>query len=123
MFLRSLFAMVAPWLLGLSLVAVACARPAVFDSGSAGDSGQGQDGSVIILNNTSDAGSGLIVTPPMATLNATGTPLTQQFQATDSDTHQVVAPSWSMDNVALGTIDSTGLFTAAGTIGGKAQID
>src|SRR5207248_7770498 len=66
----------------------------------------------------------LTVTPMNPVLNTMGMPATQQFTAlfTDDMTQDPNA-AWSLDNVALGTIDKNGLFTAVGNVGGVATIE
>ncbi len=66
----------------------------------------------------------LTVIPPNPVLNATGTPVTQQFTALfTADMTPDPNAQWSLDNVALGAIDSTGLFKAVGNIAGVATIE
>ncbi len=66
----------------------------------------------------------LVVTPPnpVLTVTAGGMPVTQQFKATPPGSSASVGATWSVDNVALGTIDNNGLFKASGTAGGQATI-
>src|SRR5258706_9296147 len=101
-----------------------------FADGGGDDSGdlcieQGicDDADLITDGNTGTTRS-LTVVPPNPVLNTTGMPTTQQFTAlfTDDMTQDPNA-DWSLDNVALGTVDKTGLFTAAGNVGGVATID
>jgi hypothetical protein len=62
----------------------------------------------------------LSITPANPVLVFSGAPLTQQFQAIlDGNPSAAV---WSLDNVAIGSIDSNGLFTASGTAGGTATV-
>lgn len=66
----------------------------------------------------------LTVIPMNPQLNATGTPVTQQFTALFTSTMmQDPNAQWSLDNVSLGTIDSTGLFKAFGNVGGVSTIE
>src|SRR5260221_9154792 len=66
----------------------------------------------------------LTVVPMNPMLNATGQPVTQQFTALFTSTmQQDNNAAWSLDNVALGTVDSTGLFKAFGNVGGVATIE
>ena len=69
-------------------------------------------------------GDSLTVTPQGVQLTAMGSPVTQQYTALFTSTMmQDPNAAWSLDNVALGTIDSTGLFKAFGNVGGVATID
>lgn len=83
--------------------------------GPGGDAGEAGDASY---------GPRLVITPanPVLTVAAGGSPVTQQFIATEPNNSAFVAASWSIDNVALGIIDKSGLFTASGTVGGQATI-
>lgn len=58
--------------------------------------------------------------PPNPVLTYTGVPVTQQFQALYSGSP--VTADWSLDNVTIGAISNTGLFTASGTAGGVATV-
>lgn len=62
----------------------------------------------------------LTVVPPNPVLTYAGVPVTQQFQALYSGSP--VTADWSLDNVTIGAISNTGLFTASGTAGGVATV-
>src|SRR5579884_2416868 len=69
-----------------------------------------------------DMSGPLVIAPmdPVLTMMPGGMP-TQGFTATIGG--QAVSPAWTIDRGELGNIDvSTGVFTAAGTIGGKGTI-
>lgn len=83
----------------------------VFDDGSA-------DGP--IFNVTPD-GASLQVQPASATLVYAGSPVTQQYQALQGGM-VVGGVTWSIDNIMLGSINGTGLFTASGAIGGSSNV-
>jgi hypothetical protein len=75
---------------------------------------------------SSDEGSGtgtLVVQPADPVLQATvgQAPPTQQFSAVTAS-GKAVSATWSLIPSELGTIDSNGLFTATGTIAGKATV-
>ena len=90
--------------------------------GSAGDAGPvtnlvgeggltlGEDGSV----------GALVIQPQNATLNVTAPGVTQQFTALVGSTP--TSAEWSIDTAGVGTIDSNGLFTASGTLGGTIEV-
>src|SRR2546428_3191490 len=103
--------------------AIACgSNKKIFDNeGGTGDDANPDDDSSII-NNMTDASVGIIVQPPLAQLTTSGSPVTQQFTAIAVDTMMAVTPTWSLDNVALGSIDANGLFTSTANIGGVAGI-
>ncbi len=84
---------------------------------TAGDASDDSPG----FNNQPDASAGLVVQPPTATLVYNGSPVTQQFTAL-SNNQPLAGVQWSIDNFALGTIDSSGLFTASGTVGGTGHV-
>jgi hypothetical protein len=95
-------------------------------SGGSGSDGGGLDGR-IMLEEGGPGGDGsvsgsLSIKPAMASvLVVTGKPLpTVQFKAFVKGVQTPVA--WSIDRGELGKIDSGGLFTAAGTIGGVGNI-
>lgn len=96
-----------------------------FDGGPDNDSGDNTgDESDLITDSGGGNGDSLTVVPMNPTLNATGTPVTQQFMALVTSTmQQDPNAQWSLDNVALGAVDSMGLFTAFGNVGGVATID
>lgn len=87
------------------------------------DNDGGTDDDSSIITNPPDAAVGIVVKPALAQLTASGSPVTQQFDAFDVVTNAPVTPTWSIDNVALGSIDSNGLFTAVGTVGGVSAIN
>ena len=65
----------------------------------------------------------LTITPPNPVLTVTaGGTAVQQFKATPPGSASEVSATWSVDNVAIGTIDNAGLFKASGTAGGQAAI-
>src|SRR5581483_7711049 len=101
-----------------------------FGDGGGDDSGDpciefGQcDDAELNTDSGSTQGDSLTVTPQGVQLTAMGSPVTQQYTALFTSTMmQDPNASWSLDNVALGTIDSTGLFKAFGNVGGVATID
>jgi hypothetical protein len=69
----------------------------------------------------------ITVTPPSATLTSTNGSLpTQAFTVmgryTDGSQHKLSTSNWSIDNQAIGAIATSGVFTAAGTVGGTGTI-
>src|ERR1019366_8163035 len=74
-----------------------------FNNGSDDGGLDESSGDEINFNPSGDAAVGIIVTPPTANLTASGSPVTQQFQAVMGDTKAPVMPQWSLDNVALGS--------------------
>ncbi|HSO36945.1 MAG TPA: hypothetical protein VLT33_30685, partial [Labilithrix sp.] len=89
--------------------------------------GSGEDGGGGILGGGNADGStskDLLVTPPDPVLTVTkgGAAVTQQFQATTPGSSAPVSATWSVDNVAIGTIDTSGLFKPSGSAGGQATI-
>ncbi|MCU1277055.1 MAG: hypothetical protein JWM53_601, partial [bacterium] len=88
-----------------------------------GTNGAGEDMAFVTPPiDTGDMAGPLSIAPLDQTLNAApGMMPTLQFTATVNSAS--VSPVWTVDRGELGSLDvSTGLFTAAGTIGGKAKI-
>jgi WD40-like Beta Propeller Repeat len=85
------------------------------------DLGAGDDMSMMLP--TGDGGSGTLAISPLAptvTVVAGMTPPTQQFAATLDGIP--IAPGWAVDRGEIGTLDSTGLFTTPGNVGGVANV-
>ncbi len=82
----------------------------------AGDPFGGQD-------SQNDVQDSIIVNPPNVTLNAMGGPVTQQYTATRGSDMKQIQAVWAVGNPALGDIDSNGLFTANGLVGGVTDIE
>jgi hypothetical protein len=64
----------------------------------------------------------LLVSPAGTTLVVTGPGVTQQMTATYQGSSTPVAASWSVDLPLVGTIGSSGLFTASGNLGGVVTV-
>ena len=67
-----------------------------------------------------DAQTVLQITPPNPVLMSNGMPVTQQFTALANG--NPMQANWSIDNVTLGVVDATGLFTASGLYGGLSNV-
>jgi hypothetical protein len=119
----------------ISIVLSCCVAIAVACGGGGsnfgGDSGTGGDGSILDGNGGDGPGfniqpdgstSAITVKPPTATLQYTGSPVSQQFTAYEQN-QAISGVQWSIDNVQLGTIDGNGLFTASGLIGGTSNVN
>ena len=65
-------------------------------------------------------GKKLVIDPPNPVLDVNGPGVTQAFKALVQG--QAVTANWSIDNIAIGTIDNAGLFKAAGAVGGIATV-
>jgi hypothetical protein len=90
------------------------------DSGSGTTDGGGGDGGNLFGG---DAGQTLVVQPQGAMLVVNGPGVTQQFQAyANGSTTPAASVQWTVDVAAIGSIDSTGLFTATGLVGGQVTI-
>ncbi len=108
-------------------IAVACGGGG---SGFNTDGGNGGDSSLVDGNgdgpgfNLQPDGSASAITiqPPSATLQYSGSPVSQQFTAYEQ-AQPISGVQWSIDNVQLGSIDSTGLFKASGAIGGTSNVN
>ena len=117
-------------LLSLSLVAVtavACGGSGTSHAGAGGAdaSAPASDGGPSLLNNGNDGGSmqgALAITPqaPVLVVTTGKAVPTQRFAATVGGAPATVA--WAIDRGELGSIDATGLFTPAGTIGGVGHV-
>lgn len=99
-----------------------------YDSG-VGDvsmDGTSSDGQVILDSAIAEAdpsAKDLVVEPADPVLEVTGAPLpTQQFTAKYKDGTTPTAVNWSIDNVGVGTIASSGVFTPQGYLAGKATV-
>ncbi len=68
-----------------------------------------------------DVQSTLSVMPQNVVLTSNGAPVTQAYSAFVNGL-QISNANWSLDNVALGVVDATGLFTASGAVGGTSLI-
>jgi len=94
-----------------------------FDTDAGDGSDNGDDAMLLDDAGTDGQGPAIIITPMNPMLNATGSPVTQQFTALTADTMMMInGASWSLDNVALGSIDPNGLFTAVGNVGGVSNV-
>jgi hypothetical protein len=97
-------------------------------SASPGDGG-GVDSSVDggSLIGADGQGPSLTITPQTATITATGMGGamggTEQFHAYVGASTTPVQAQWTVDGPAFGTIDSSGLFTASGQVGGQVGIE
>ncbi len=130
----------AGWRVAWFIVATACACAACGNGGagspwSSNDATTGQDatpghkvdtgvprtdsGGVILHGGDTGVGT-LEIQPHNPTLNATGPGATIKFKAILGGTTMTAA--WSVDAAGLGTIDSSGLFTASGAVGGQVGI-
>jgi hypothetical protein len=89
----------------------------------ASDDGSDSSSDINLLGNDSPTTASITIVPAAATLNAKGkgNPVTQQFVAYDANHNQLTA-NWSIDNVLVGTVDNSGLFTNPGAPGGTANI-
>jgi hypothetical protein len=95
------------------------------DSAAGADSGPGTtdaggDGGNLFGG---DAAQALVVQPQGAMLVVNGPGVTQQFHAyVNGSTTPAASVQWTVDVAAIGSIDSTGLFTATGLVGGQVTI-
>ncbi|MGZ3430031.1 MAG: hypothetical protein ACXVCV_25445, partial [Polyangia bacterium] len=87
-----------------------------------GTSGDGEDMSFVNPVDPGDMAGQLVIAPlDQVVVAAPGMMPTLQYSATVNSAS--VSPAWTIDRGEIGSIDvSTGLFTAAGTLGGKATI-
>jgi hypothetical protein len=90
--------------------------------GGGGGVDAGNDGTSMDSGPTFPDGSlaALVISPANPTLNVPMPGTTMQFQALEGS-----APAnaqWTLDVAEIGTIDSTGLFTASGTVGGPTTV-
>jgi len=109
-------------------IAMACGSSG---TGFGNDGGNGDDSGTLPNGDASGdspfnilpdgSAQGLTVKPPSATLVYNGSPVSQQYNAYEQN-QQIGGVQWSLDNIQLGSIDSSGLFTASGTIGGTGNI-
>ncbi len=115
------------WALGAALFAAAWAAGCGSDPKAGFDpNAEDNEGGGPLLGGNADgsaASKALTITPPNPVLTVTsGGTATQQFKATPPGSSTEISAIWSVDNVALGTIDNAGLFKASGTAGGQAAI-
>jgi len=106
-------------------IAVACgSKGSGFgaDGGNDGSPGFGDGSTDGPGFNTGDAAGSLTIQPASATLLYTGSPVSQQFNAYNGTQEITSGLQWSIDNVLLGSIDGTGLFSASGVVGGVADV-
>lgn len=78
-------------------------------------------------NQTAPEYVSISITPSPVMLKASGTPVSQALAVTGtradgSTSNQLVGVSWSVPYNAIGTVDSAGVFTANGTIGGEVEV-
>src|SRR5262249_34842729 len=85
-------------------------------SGAGGSGGVGGD----FGSNGSGFMNDLTIAPTNPVLTYKGQMLTQQFDCVRKG--KKLNANWTVDNVALGTVSSSGLFTASGKLGGKTKI-
>lgn len=91
------------------------------DGGGGADATDDTNEPVLLSEAGNDAPLALTITPADPVLSSTnGSMPTQPFLAFVNGSQQTA--TWSLDNVALGKIDATGLFTGSGTVGGVAQV-
>lgn len=95
---------------------------AIVGKGAGADAG---DGGSALINGQPIAS--LAIDPPTATLVTNGSPATAQFRATatladGTKTDVSSAVAWSADSPQVGSVDSAGLFTASGALGGIVSI-
>jgi hypothetical protein len=88
-----------------------------------GDTGGG-DGGLDITNPTLTS---IAISPSLTTINVTGGATgTQQLQLvgkySDASTQTLTGAAWTSDQLSVGAIDSTGLYTANGTLGGAVHV-
>jgi hypothetical protein len=87
-----------------------------------GTGGDGEDMAFVNPVDTGDMAGQLVIAPiDQVVIAAPGTMPTLQYSASVNGAS--VSPAWTIDRGEIGSIDvSTGLFTASGTLGGKATI-
>ncbi len=69
-----------------------------------------------------DASHGLTIQPANPTLNVSGPGVTLQFHAFLTGSMVPAQATWTIDVADIGTIDSNGLFTATGMLGGPTMV-
>jgi hypothetical protein len=124
---------------GILLASVVSAFAACSGGGNSGDdddngvSGQGGGGPQPFAGSAGfgfggfgDGGGGptqvLVVEPADVQLTATGSPVTQQFQAKLADGTPATGVSWSVGDVSVGLIGQGGVFTAKGLVAGETVV-
>lgn len=125
-----------PWLLasttGLAAALAACgsSENSVFPGSNGPDAGNpnggGGPGDFDDGTGFGDGGNQevpLVITPadPVLTVTAAGTPATQQFTAAFTNGSTPGSVKWSVENVAVGTVRSSGLFTST-LVGGTTKL-
>ncbi len=109
----------------LAFVALGCGSNTDNTFGNPDTDGGGGDGDLNSdspwIGNQDATKQLLVITPANPVLTYNGAPVSQQFQAV-LDNNTVATATWSLDNVAIGSIDANGLFTASGTAGGTATV-
>jgi len=81
-------------------------------------------GSMNMLGGDGATGSGLTIQPANATLMATGSSSTLQFNAYLTGEQTPVPATWTVDEMSsIGSIDGNGLFTATGQFSGMVTIE
>lgn len=88
---------------------------------SSGAGGKG-GGEIITVGAGGNTPGGLVVKPPMITLDVKnpGPALKQAFKAYDGNT--AINATWTLDAAGFGTIDATGTFTTSGQRGGVLHV-
>jgi hypothetical protein len=104
--------------------AAGCGSSSSNDKGGGGgdDGGFGNDGSLNLIGGGDDSGAQtLVIQPQNATLNVTAPGATEQYQALLLG-QPVSGTQWTIGTAGVGTIDSNGLFTASGLLGGQVGV-
>jgi WD40 repeat protein len=93
------------------------------NNGSGTDAGMGDDATGTKdgpIGFGGDAASSLTISPQNPVLNVSAPGVTLQFKALENG--QAVPATWTIDVADIGTIDSTGLFVASGSLGGPTTV-
>ncbi|MBI3205650.1 MAG: hypothetical protein HYZ29_29190 [Myxococcales bacterium] len=89
-------------------------------SGNASDGSAATGGGLVI--DGGDASLSLSIEPANPVLTATGGPVTQQFTAKLSNGGSTSAATWEIDDVVVGTVAKSGVFTSPGWVAGTAVV-
>ena len=93
---------------------------------SAGDDGGSSSGGADAHGDSNlfggDATQQLVIAPANSKLTVKSAGTTQQFTAMYAGTTTPLNATWTLDLAGLGTIDTQGLFTASGLLGGQATV-
>lgn len=89
---------------------------------SSGAGGSGASGGMINLDAGDATALGLSIEPQNPVLAASGSPVTQQFTAKLSNGSAATGATWEIDDVVIGTVGKTGVFSSPGIVAGTALV-